>query len=598
MNRKKKNTSDAFTPEEPSSNIQTDPEEKDVYTDEIDTEQEEDTAYSEESQEEEGFEEVIPEEEDDEEDFTAGDEEASAEDEEEHDEDAEDKEEYGEDDEEYDDAEEITDEDEGDPEDMPLKKKRRRRGRRKKEKKPMGKKPWIIAGSILGGLLVIYLGISAYFIGHFYMNTTINGKNFSGKTAEAVEEYMKKQVQDYELTIIEQNNEKDTISGDDISLTYKENSDIDDALKSQNPLLWPKAFFSKSTENVTIEVGYDENALNEQIQSIKAVTQEQTDPVSAYPKFDGETFVVEPEVYGTKVDKEMLTQKITQYITEFKSELNMLEEECYALPKYTSESPEVQEACNEMNELIKASITYKMDKDVVVDKELISTWVKYNDKMEVSLDEDAVKEWLREFGKTYDTVGKTRTITTPTGKTAEVSGGTYGWSVDEKAEREALIESIKKGETIEKEPAYEQTAASRGAQDWGSTYVEVDLSNQYMWYIVDGAVALETDVVTGLPTPNRQTPAGVYSILEMKRDKTLVGETDPATGEPIYETPVSYWMRVTWTGIGFHDANWQSSFGGSRYQSYGSHGCINMPVSQAASLYGMLSVGTPVIIHY
>lgn len=587
MNSKKKNTSDAFTPEEPSSNIKPDAEEKDIYIDEIDTEQEEDTDYSEGDQEE-GFEEAIPEEEDDEEDLADGDEEDSAEDEEE----------YGEDDEDYDDDGDIADDDEGDLEDMPLKKKRRRRGRRKKEKKPMGKKPWIITGSILGALLLIYLGISAYFIGHFYMNTTINGKDFSGQTAKAVEEYMKEQVQDYELTIIEQNNETDTISGEDISLTYKENSDINDALKSQNPLLWPKAFFSKSTENVTIEVGYDEDALNERIQSIKAVTQEQTDPVSAYPKFDGDTFVVEPEVYGTKVDMEMLTQKITQYITEFQSELNMLEEECYALPKYTTDSPEVQEACNQMNELIKASITYKMDKDIVVDKELISTWVKYNDKMEVSLDEDAVKDWLREFGKTYDTVGKTRTITTPTGKTAEVSGGTYGWSVDEKAEKTALIESIKKGETIEKEPAYEQTAASRGAQDWGSTYVEVDLSNQYMWYIVDGSVALETDVVTGLPTPDRQTPAGVYSILEMKRDKTLVGELDPDTGEPIYETPVSYWMRVTWTGIGFHDADWQSSFGGSRYQSNGSHGCINMPVSQAASLYSMLSVGTPVIIHY
>ena len=77
-----------------------------------------------------------------------------------------------------------------------------------------------------------------------------------------------------------------------------------------------------------------------------------------------------------------------------------------------------------------------------------------------------------------------------------------------------------------------------------------------------------------------------------------MGETDPATGQPIYETPVAYWMRVTWTGIGFHDATWQSAFGGSRYQTNGSHGCINMPYDQAAALYDMLSVGTPVVMHY
>lgn len=468
----------------------------------------------------------------------------------------------------------------------------------KKEKPPMGKKPWIIAGSIVGGLLVIYLGVSAFFISHFYINTEINGKDFSGRSASAVEEYLKEQVQDYELTVIEQNNEQDTISGSEISLTYKESSEIEDALKGQNPLLWPAGFFSRNSEKVTINVDYNEAALQEKIQNIKAVTQEQTQPVSAYPKFDGNSFVVEPEVYGTAVDIDMLTEKIKQYISEFESELNMMDEGCYVLPKYTSDSPEVQAACDTMNQYCKASITYTMDTDVVVDKALISTWLTYDDNMQVSLNEESVREWMRQFGATYDTVGKTRTITTPTGKTTEVSGGTYGWSVDEDGETTALINSIKNGEVISKEPAYAQTAATHEAQDWGTTYVEVDLTTQHMWYIVDGSVAMEADVVTGLPTPERETPAGVYSILEMKRDKTLVGETNPATGKPIYETPVDYWMRVTWSGVGFHDASWQSSFGGSRYMTNGSHGCINMRPDQAAALYSMLSVGTPVVMHY
>ena len=117
-------------------------------------------------------------------------------------------------------------------------KKKRRRRRRKGS---MGKKPWIIAGSIAGALLVIYLVISAFFIGHFYIDTEINGQDFSGKTVADVENYIKEQVQDYELNIIEQNNESDVIKGSDISLTYKENEEIQKALDAQNPLLWPKA---------------------------------------------------------------------------------------------------------------------------------------------------------------------------------------------------------------------------------------------------------------------------------------------------------------------------------------------------------------------
>lgn len=489
-------------------------------------------------------------------------------------------------------------EEEPEEQDSGNKKRRRRRGRKKKEKKSMGKKPWIIAGSIVGGLVVIYLGISAFFIGHFFINTTVNGKDFSGKSAAVVEDYLKEQVKDYELTLLELNNETDVIKGSEISLVYEENSGVKDALKEQNPLLWVTSLFSSSSKEVTVQVDYDEAALEEKIQSIQAVVQEQTEPTSAYPKFDGESFVVEPEVYGTAVNMEVLTEKIKTYITEFRPELDMLEEECYKMPKYTSESPEVQAACDAMNEYCKASITYTMTENVVVDKALISTWLTYDENMQATLNEEAVREWMREFGKTYDTVGSTRTITSPSGKTVDVSGGTYGWSIDEETETQNLINSIKNGEVATREPAYVQTAASHSAQDWGTTYIEVDLSAQYMWYIVDGSVAFQANVVTGLPTPDRATPAGVYSILYTQRNATLVGEKDPETGEPIYRTPVSYWMPFTYQGHGFHDATWQPGFGGNLYHSIGSHGCVNMSLGDAGTLFGMISAGTPVVLHY
>ena len=461
----------------------------------------------------------------------------------------------------------------------------------------MSKKPWIIAGSIIGALAVIYLGVSVFFMSHFLVNTTVNGKDFSGKTVADVEEYLKAQVADYELTVVEQNNTSDVITGSEISLAYKDNSQVKDALDAQNQLLWITSLFSKSNADVSIEVEYDEAALDERIQNLQAVTAEQTDPVAAHPEYDGNSFVVKKEQYGTKVDMDVLKAKVEQYISEFNPTLDMMDEECYVMPAYTSDSPEVQAACDEMNSYLKASITYPMDEKVVVDKELISGWVTYDDKMNVTFDEDAVRDWMREFGSKYDTVGKTRSITTPTGKSAEVSGGTYGWSVDEDKETENLINSIKNGEVAEREPAYNQKAASHSAQDWGSTYIEVDIAAQHMWYIVDGSVAMESDVVTGLPADGRDTPTGVYSILYTERDSTLKGETDPATGKPSYETPVAFWMPFTWQGHGFHDATWQSSFGGDRYLTNGSHGCVNMPYDKAEQLFGMISAGTPVVIH-
>lgn len=477
------------------------------------------------------------------------------------------------------------------------KRRRRRRGRKKREFKKPGKKFFIITGGVIGGLILIYLGISAYFISHFFVNTTINGKDFSGKSAKAVEEYIRGQVNGYELTIIEQNNDRNIIKGSEIGLTYKESSEIEDALKKQNPLLWPAGFFSQSSTQVSVGVDYDEALLDEKLQSIKAMSKEQTEPVSAYPKYNGNLFEVEPEVYGSAVDTEALKEKIVQYITEFRDSLNMMDEGCYKMPAYTSDSEEVKNACNTMNQYLKAKITYTMDEEVVVDKDLISQWVTCDSEMNVTFNEEAVKAWMREFGEKYDTVGKTRSFTTPDGKQTQVSGGTYGWIVNEAQEAQNLIENIKNGENITKEPEYKQTAASRSALDWGTTYAEVDLAAQKMWFVVDGSVALTTDVVTGRPSTGNATPEGVYDILYTQRGAVLRGNIDPATGKPSYETPVSFWMPFTYQGHGFHDATWQSAFGGNRYLTHGSHGCVNMPYDKASQLFELITAGTPVIIH-
>lgn len=493
--------------------------------------------------------------------------------------------------------EEIDSYDENDEDESSMNKKAKRKNKKRKNEK---RKKILIGIAIAIGIVgIAYLGVSAFFKTHFYFNTTINGADFSLKSVKDVEDYMIDQVEGYVLTIIEKNDVKETISGTEIALKYKESDEIEDALKSQEPLLWPKAFFDERSTDVTINVSYDETKLKEKIGNLQTLQVEQTAPVNAYPKYDGEQFVIEPEVTGTAVDREVLDEKVNQYITEFKSELNMMEDNCYKLPKYTSDSEELKKVCDELNKYLAASITYTMTEDVVVDKSIINEWISVDDNLQVVFNEAKIKEWFTWFGDTYDTLGTTRTITSPTGKTVQVSGGDYGWSIDEDTEYVTLIEKIKAGEVVTKEPAYYQTADAHSPQDWGSTYVEVDLSSQHMWLIQNGSVTLESDVVTGEPTPAKATPTGVYKMKEKLYGTTLVGEILPETGEPEYRTHVDYWMRVTWSGIGFHDATWQSAFGGTRYQDgAGSHGCINMPYNNAAALIDLVYTGMPVIIHY
>lgn len=473
--------------------------------------------------------------------------------------------------------------------------------RRKTGKDGKVKALWI-TGGVLAGICLIYVAISVYFMSHFFVNTKINGKNFSGKTASDVEKYLQTNIKDYKLTILENEGRQDVISGSEIGLEYRAGTEAEKLLKDQNGFAWPKAFFTENSRKVSVNVSYNEESLNQRISQLSCLQTEQTPAENAKPEFDGNQYVIKPEVYGNAVDKERLTEQVKVHITEFQPQLDMVETKCYAKPKYVEDSKEVQEACDAMNKYVNASITYPMNEPVVVDKALISQWLQVDGEMKVSLNTEAMKQWFTAFGDKYDTQGTTRTFTTPTGKSATVTGGTYGWSIDEDTELVNLQNSILNGEVVTREPAYYAggTAAAHSGQDWGNTYAEVDMSAQHMWYVQNGQVVLETDVVTGEPIPSRITPEGVYSLMWKQRDATLVGDIKPETGKPEYETDVAYWMQVTSSGVGFHDAIWQTAFGGTLYQipGTGSHGCINMPLDQAGALFNMIEPGTPVIFHW
>lgn len=473
--------------------------------------------------------------------------------------------------------------------------------RRKTGKDGKVKALWI-TGGVLSVICLIYVAISVYFMSHFFVNTKINGKNFSGKTASDVEKYLQTNIKDYKLTILENEGRQDVIRGSEIGLEYRAGTEAEELLKDQNGFAWPKAFFTENSRKVSVNVSYNEESLNQRISQLSCLQTEQTPAENAKPEFDGNQYVIKPEVYGNAVDKERLTEQVKVHITEFQPQLDMVETKCYAKPKYVEDSKEVQEACDAMNKYVNASITYPMNEPVVVDKALISQWLQVDGEMKVSLNTEAMKQWFTAFGDKYDTQGTTRTFTTPAGKSATVTGGTYGWSIDEDTELVNLQNSILNGEVVTREPAYYAggTAAAHSGQDWGNTYAEVDMSAQHMWYVQNGQVVLETDVVTGEPIPSRITPEGVYSLMWKQRDATLVGDIKPETGKPEYETDVAYWMQVTSSGVGFHDAIWQTAFGGTLYQipGTGSHGCINMPLDQAGALFNMIEPGTPVIFHW
>lgn len=99
---------------------------------------------------------------------------------------------------------------------------------------------------------------------------------------------------------------------------------------------------------------------------------------------------------------------------------------------------------------------------------------------------------------------------------------------------------------------------------------------------------MSSNIVSGSVSKSHMTPTGVYKVYSMEKNTVLRGAD--------YASPVSFWMPFN-GGVGFHDATWRSSFGGTIYQYNGSHGCINMPYDKAKTLYENINTGYYVVVY-
>lgn len=468
-----------------------------------------------------------------------------------------------------------------------------------KKAKKINKKVIIIIAAVVAVLVAAYLGVAFYFSNYFLMGTSVNGVACTGMTVKEVKNILQSQVEEYSLTIEEKDGVTEEIKGVDIGIQYIGADIIEDAFEKQNSYTWIVSLFKENNMKVDVDFKYDAEKLDEAIGQLSCLKEEnQVAPVSATPVYKEGVFEIQEEVYGTQIDSEQLYATIRSTVDAMENTVNLEEKDCYVLPKYTKDSTEVIAAKDELNKYLEASITYSLDgTNVTVDKTMIVNWISVDADMTAVINAEQVRAFTDSLGTTYNTPNGAGEITTPNGKVTSVPNGRLGRIVGSAAECDQLMNEIRTGTQTTREPILSQQATPEGTTRWGTTYIEVDIAQQHMWYVVDGTSVFESDIITGL-AGKMDTPSGIFTVLEKLSPKVLTGNIVPATGKPEYVTPVNYWVRVTWSGVGFHDCTWHSVFGGEIYKTAGSHGCINMPPEAAATFYGLVNVGCPIVIHY
>ena len=448
----------------------------------------------------------------------------------------------------------------------------------------------VLVGAVGGGL---YWHESLKYKTCFLPGTIVDGMDVTGKTAAEVEDAIMEQLKGYKLTINGREDLSESITGEEVGLYAEFDDTLAKAIAAQKPMEWGKYRFGKSVNEVNTDalIRYNDEMLGEAVDSLSCMDKEnmrepQDAKISDYTS-GGYTIIKEDE--GTELLEDKVKEAVAAAVMSLAESGDLGEQGCYVSPSITSEDEALKTACETMNKYVGARITYQFgDKSETLSGDEIHNWLTVNGTS-VRINEGKATEYVKKLAASYDTAYKAKSLKTSYGKTVSITGGSYGYKINQAKEAATLVSLIKNGEQTSREPEYSQKGASRTGNDYGNTYVEINLTAQHLYFYVKGKLVVQSDFVSGNAAKGWSTPAGAYSITYKQRNATLKGQG--------YATPVSYWMPFN-GGIGLHDANWRKTFGGTIYKTNGSHGCVNLPPAVAKTIYENISAGDPVLCYH
>lgn len=443
-----------------------------------------------------------------------------------------------------------------------------------------------------------------YYNDKFLNGTMVNGSDVGGMTLQKANDQLSKKVNGQSLKLIFNDGQSEVLQSAQLGVSYNKDNSLNQLMKNQNKWAWFIGFFKNEKNTLTDLIQISDENLTNGIASMEHAKEEnQIAPTDAYIQYKDGSFSIIEETLGSKFNIEELVKNIKVALSEGKQQLDVTKANGYVKPHVYKDDQDLNNQLKAANEYCLSAITYTTPKgkEIALDGSTLITWLSKQDDGSYTKDESVFKEkltaFVKELASQYNSIGATRTFTGKDGQSHTVSGGTYGFRVSTDSEVSALLKMINENKSENNRiPEHTGQLPSGENGGLGTTYLEINITKQHLWFVKDGSVVLESDFVSGKESdPTRLTPSGTYYIYNKERNRVLRGTKQP-NGKYEYESPVSYWMPFN-KGIGLHDASWRSTFGRDIYINSGSHGCINLPTGFAGSLYSQIYVNLPVVVY-
>ena len=262
-------------------------------------------------------------------------------------------------------------------------------------------------------------------------------------------------------------------------------------------------------------------------------------------------------------------------------------------PDIPASDPRVQDAVAAINSYLSLKLTYHYEAegvttaDEAIDRDTLASFLKVSSDYVVLVNENAVWSYVNRMASSHG--GSYRNddfITTYGSKVSYLKVDYYGITLDKDKMVQDIVSCIQNRTSGTRTAPY--MTGANADRPFRGNYIEIDLTNQWVWLYKDGKVLVSTHMTSGDVSTNTRTRVGVFEVFCMAEKLWLMG--------PTWSAWANYWMQFD-GGIGLHDATWRDHFGGNIYLYDGSHGCLNMPLSAARTLYQNIEVGYKVVVH-
>ena len=463
---------------------------------------------------------------------------------------------------------------------------------------------FVLLALMIAGLVTTYCVFAFQYRTKFIEGTTINGMDVGEMTVPQVEALIKQQVETYQLTITFRDGATETLSNGDVGYTYVSSNGVQKIMDSQNTFEWFSGKVMGKTKEYQVDEAttYDKDKAAASLLALPEFQPEnETAPTNAYlnPESDS-SFTIVQDTQGNTIVPETVETALYSAIDSGASTLDVSGlAGAYETPAVTADNKDLVAEKDMLNNFLSTSITYQLPQgDQTLDYTTMKDWVTKQDNGFYYIDQtnltNQVTAYVKAMAAATDTLKKTRSFKSTQRGTVELACSSYGWVIDQDAEAAQTISDINNHLQTTREPQWSRHDSEKDPQ-FGGTYIEVDITNQHVYYYADYKLVMDSPCVTGLSTDSsRATPKGIFSVLDRETNRTLRGP-QKEDGSYEWESHVDYWMQF-FAGCGLHDASWRSEFGGDIYTYAGSHGCVNLPTSFAASLYSKVETGIPVIV--